>query len=189
MALTAEQREQVEQNLHLVSKTISRFITTHNDIPGMEYDDLYQIGCLALCKAAQSYRASGKASFATYAGVVIRNRLYDHCRHVNHLQSHILYLDSSLKEDEPGCFLDYAVSEHPANRTDSLLFSLLLTKKEEYGGIAAKGIDALLLKANGFSGKEIAKMYRVKPNHVSAWISRANSRLRREPFILEAIEP
>lgn len=29
------------------------------------------------------------------------------------------------------------------------------------------------LKLDGLSGSEIAKLYHVKPNHVSAWISRA----------------
>ena len=35
------------------------------------YDDLFQIGCVGLCKAADTYKA-GKASFSTYAYMLIR---------------------------------------------------------------------------------------------------------------------
>ena len=46
---------QVEDYLYLVSTVIFLYITPHTDITGMEYDDLYQTGCLALCDAAASY--------------------------------------------------------------------------------------------------------------------------------------
>lgn len=189
MALTAQQQKQVEQNLNLVHKIIRCSITTHNDITGMEYDDLFQTGCLALCDAVKSYCPDRNACFATFAGIVIRNRLYDYCRHINHIQSHLLYLDSSLKDSEETSHLDCLASSLPEEVTSGHLFTLLLSVKEEYDGITAKGIEALLLKARGYTGKEIARMYRVKPNHVAAWISRANSRLRQEPRVLDAVEP
>lgn len=188
MRLTAEQREQVEQNLVLVSKTISLFITTHTDITGMEYDDLYQTGCLALCAAVQSYCPTKNTSLTTYATTVIRNRLYDYCRHINRIQSRILYLDTALRNDGNDSFLNSMETRPPEDITSDRLLPLLLTIKGEWKGIAAKGIDALLLKTSGYSGNEIARMYRVKPNHVSAWISRANKRLRQEPRILATLE-
>lgn len=187
MELTAKQRELVEQNLELVPKTISLFITTHNDITGMEYDDLYQTGCLALCDAIQSYCPDKNASLSTYAVIVIRNRLYDYCRHVNCIQSRLLYLDSSSGDDGYGSFLDSMAAEQPKDITTDHLLTLLLTVREEWNGIAAKGIDALLLKTSGYTSNEIAHIYRVKPNHVSAWISRANKRLRQEPRVLSVL--
>lgn len=177
---------QVEDYLYLVSTVIFLYITPHTDITGMEYDDLYQTGCLALCDAAASYHEEKAASFPTYAAVVIRNRLYDYCRHMYHIHSRLLYLDADLSEDGEGTFLQNQVLEPaaPANG----LFPLLLEIRKEYSGITAKGVEALLLRATGYTGKEIARMYRVKPNHVSAWISRASSRLKKDPRVLTAAE-
>ena len=42
---------------------------------GMEAEDLFQEGLLGLHRAACTYREDGEASFGTYAGVCIRNRL------------------------------------------------------------------------------------------------------------------
>ena len=42
---------------------------------GMEPDDLFQEGLLGLLNAVESYNADGKASFRTYAGVCIRNKI------------------------------------------------------------------------------------------------------------------
>lgn len=187
MALTPQQQKKVEQNLGLVHKVICCYITTHNDITGMEYDDLYQTGCLALCDAVQSYCPKRDVSFTTYANIVIRNRLYDYCRHINHIQSRLLYLDSSIVDDGETSHLDYIASDPPTEFASGHLITLLLSLKKEYSGITAKGVEALLLKANGYTGKEIAQIYCVKPNHISAWISRANSKLRQDPRILAAV--
>lgn len=50
---------------------------------GMEADDLMQEGFLALHSAVNTYRESSGASFATYAGVCIRNRLISAVRSAN----------------------------------------------------------------------------------------------------------
>ena len=42
---------------------------------GIEKDDLFQEGLLGLLNAVESYNADGKASFRTYAGVCIRNKI------------------------------------------------------------------------------------------------------------------
>lgn len=184
MTQRANEQIRVEDYLYLVATVISVYITPHTDITGMEYDDLYQTGCLALCKAASSYCAKKEASFATYAAVVIRNQLYDYCRRMNHIHSRLLYLDASLSEDGEDTFLQSQVLNQAG--ASSELFPLLLEIHEEYSGIAAKGVEALLLQADGYTGKEIAKMYHVEPNHIYAWISRACSRLRKDPRILAA---
>ena len=95
-------------------------------------------------------------------------------------------MDADLSEDGEGTFLQNQVLEPaaPANG----LFPLLLEIRKEYSGITAKGVEALLLRATGYTGKEIARMYRVKHNLVSAWISRASSRLKKDPRVLAAAE-
>ena len=44
--MTLAQQELVSQNLNVVDIIIRKYITVRPDIPGMEYDDLYQIGSL-----------------------------------------------------------------------------------------------------------------------------------------------
>ena len=49
----------------------------------MEYDDLYQIGAIGLCKAASRYKQSKQAAFSTYAFHVIKNTIIDYLRGLN----------------------------------------------------------------------------------------------------------
>ena len=77
IVLTAEQQLLVENSLEFVHWTIANLIPKSNC--RMEYDDLFQEGCVALCHAAASYH--GGTSFKTYAITVIRNHLIDCCRY------------------------------------------------------------------------------------------------------------
>lgn len=76
IVLTAEQQLLVENSLEFVHWTIAKLIPKSSC--HMEYDDLFQEGCVALCHAAASYH--GSTSFKTYAITVIRNHLIDCCR-------------------------------------------------------------------------------------------------------------
>ena len=98
LPLNNQERLLVEEHLNLVEKTIYNNITINESIQGLGYDDLYQIGCEALCHAAQSYKNGNGASFATFAKVVIYNRLISHCRKVIQVQNPLEYMDAPLKE-------------------------------------------------------------------------------------------
>lgn len=80
--LTYEQQILVEQNLGLVKRVIARYIKTNENIYGLGYDDLYQEGTAALCRAAATY-AEGHAKFTTYASTIVKNHLIDCCRAAN----------------------------------------------------------------------------------------------------------
>lgn len=54
--LNALQRQRVEDHLPLVEQVLRRSIKTNETVDGMGHDDLYQEGCIALCRAAVSYR-------------------------------------------------------------------------------------------------------------------------------------
>ena len=75
------QRQRVEDHLALVEQVLRRSIKTNETVDGMGHDDLYQEGCIALCRAAVSYREE-MGSFPAYAKVVIRNHLLDRCREI-----------------------------------------------------------------------------------------------------------
>lgn len=75
------QRQRVEDHLALVEQVLRRSIKTNETVDGMGYDDLYQEGCIALCRASVSYREE-MGAFPAYAKVVIRNHLLDRCREI-----------------------------------------------------------------------------------------------------------
>ena len=72
----------IETHLNCVRWTISRFISVNEGVCGLEYDDLYQEGCIALWRAAETFDEQQGAQFHSYAISVIRNHLLDYCRRV-----------------------------------------------------------------------------------------------------------
>ena len=76
MTLTVEQQRIVEENLGLVRAVLSRCVSSPGSTGIYSYDDLFQIGCIALCEAVIEYQP-GRAVFSTYAFVAIRNRIYN----------------------------------------------------------------------------------------------------------------
>ena len=171
--------ELVEQHLHVVIWIIRKDIRINENIQGLGFDDLYQVGCLALCHAAERY--DGRVLFETFAKTVVRNRLYDHCSAAAKRR-----IWQSCDGENCAYVLNLSYKD-----TDSLseqaAIDALLQAKSHFTGSARKGIEALELKIKGYSGKEIAEMYGVKPNLVGAWISKAAKKLREDRTFLDAI--
>ena len=182
--LTPEQQVLVEQNLDLVRSCVLRCIDLDESVCGMGYDDLYQEGCVALCHAAASYDSQAGAKFSTYASAVIRNHLLDHCRYLQakRRSAPVISLDSY---DEDGVSREHlAACDDSDNQLNRLCLAQLLEHgRRAYHGTARLGIEALELKARGYTGADIAQLYGVRPNLVGAWISRATAKLKSD-FIL-----
>ena len=66
----AEREKFIEENLGLVHSLCRRFIGR-----GIEYDDLYQAGCVGLIKAADGFDRSRGLCFSTYAVPVVLGEL------------------------------------------------------------------------------------------------------------------
>ncbi|WP_326975339.1 sigma-70 family RNA polymerase sigma factor [Caproiciproducens sp. R1] len=186
--LTPSQRILVEDHLSVVGWVIFHYIKVNETIYGFSYDDLYQEGCIWLCRAAVSYDAS-VAKFKTYAKTVIRNGLISYCRTMCKKQKRMLFLTC----EQGWLLLDgqkLATQENDFDATFSYLevISLLEPLKRVYKGVARLGIEALQLKVQGLSVSEIACHYGVKPSHVGAWISRAAQKLRDNPSFLTALD-
>lgn len=175
------QRALVEANLSLVGQTIARHIRYNEGICGMGYDDLYQEGCCALCRAAMTYDLAGQTPFSAYARPVIRNHLLDHCRRVQRQWEHLptVSLDVPVSEDiPPPEYWLLEVNDQEAWDAQILVDQLLEHGRRACTGVARLGVEALALKIKGYTGADIARMYHTKPNHVGAWISRAAEKLR-----------
>ena len=75
IALTDTQRDMVEANMDVVRWAIHTSVQVNEQRYGFGYDDLFQEGCIWLCKAAVTYDPDGGASFPTYAQKVVENGL------------------------------------------------------------------------------------------------------------------
>ncbi len=67
--------ELVERNTGLVKSIVKRFLGR-----GVDYDDLYQIGCMGLVKAINNYDVSYNVRFSTYAVPMIAGEIKRHLR-------------------------------------------------------------------------------------------------------------
>ena len=139
---------------------------------------------LGLCLAAQGY--DGVRPFPAYAREVIWHQLLHHFKDLSRNPKTLsmeyetdggLSFSESLA-DEANVVYE---AENRMNREE------LKALEERYQGTVRKGIQAMALKLDGLSGSEIAKLYRVKPNHVSAWISRAQHRLLQNQTLLKLV--
>ena len=187
LRLTADQQLLVEENTNIVHWTILRRIRQNRRVCGLEYDDLFQEGCLRLCLAARPFRP-GKVPFATYAKKFVYHGLVRHCRRVAARDRHMTRPDTQedadflLEQSEDRRSDSYAAARSLAETLD-----LLERYKQNYAGTTRRGIEAMELQLQGMRLTDIAKQYDVPPNHVGAWISRATSKLREETGLRETL--
>ena len=177
--LTPDQQKLVEENLDLPDILLRTKIHPIETIRGMEFDELYQCGCLALCRAAATYDHS--TQFRTYASRVVYNAMIDQCRTAQKHYGNMLSYDAAVGDEEDS----HSIFLQASDAVDDTVLVGELTKlldeaKKTYKGAVLKGIEAIELQLKGYSGAEIARMYGVKNNNVTSWISKARSALGKE---------
>lgn len=166
--LTKEQRIKVEENMGLVGKVIQDCVHTLGAGSMLDYDDLFQIGCLGLCKAAQTDKPGHTVAFSTYAYRLIRNEIYSQLERVTRRGREVATDPSEL----PCTVLDDDTPEQREACT-----ALLERAEAEATGVTAKGFQAIRLLMDGYSSREIGERFGVPANHVTAWVSRARKAL------------
>ena len=189
--LNEEQRTLVEQALPLVSWTIRRYISSNESVAGLGFDDLYQEGCTALCRAAMAYLPD-RGVFSTFAVTVIRNHLIGYCRKIA-AQARELPSVSLEELVEGGREIEVDETGLPEETDIVARISIEQTlrhRKNRYTGSAKLGIEVLELKVlGGYGVTEIARYYGSKPNVVGAWMSRAAKKIREDAADGELPEP
>lgn len=187
ISLNNQQQKLVEENLGIVKLAIHKSIIVNDNLYGFEYDDLYQEGCIWLCKAALSFDESRDIKFATFAEKVVTNGLRTYCRLMCGKQKHHILLPAQSEPNEDSYSLEKVPAEDMLGRLfeEQDVFLLLQKCKQQYTGTARLGIEAIEWKVKGLSGAEIAKIYDVKPNLVGAWISRAAQRLKKNHAFMQ----
>ena len=181
MRMTKEQVKLVEDNIRIVNIVIKANIILNNSNPDFTYEEIYQIGCMALCDAAMKYRSDKGAEFFTFAYGVVERRIIDHCRKAVCRHKHA-----------GGSFDDVSDSLEVQMRTGSMeeqrylkkLIAITKYAKSRYTGVILKGVEAIEFKALGYSGREIADLYGVKTNNVSSWVAKARRKLRSDPEVM-----
>lgn len=167
MTLNDAQRKQVEDNMGLVGKVIKDRVHNVNGLGIYTYDDLFQIGCIGLCKAAATDKGG---CFSTYAYRLIRNEI---C-------SALIYANRRAGKEvptEPKVLSTYEAEIVP-QQTDNTLTDLLDEAEQVTSGVTKKGIQAIRLMANGYTAREIGEQMGASANNVTAWVSRAKRYLR-----------
>ena len=180
--MTEYQCKLVEENLDIIDWVIRCRVKVNGQVL-QTYEDFYQIGCEALCRAALAYHPE-RGTFSPLGSRDVYNAIIDHCRKQNMLQQ---YNADLTDEDGGNQFLFDSVSID-GNIEDRVfgkeVWAAFRQCKEKQSGTILRGMEALELKSIGFTTREIAQRYDTTVNSVNAWISKARVVLRNEPDIL-----
>ena len=178
MQLTEKQKLIVEENMGLVVKVINDKVRNVDQGIHYSFDDLFQIGCIGLCKAAATDKGG---CFSTYAYRLIWNEICDD-------------LIRSSRIDRYHCYLneDHITSEliHWEDPCLNLLEQKVILEavKERAIGMTAKGIACLELAAQGYTSAEIGKQMNAEAATVRMWMTSARRFLKEQPELKSCIE-
>ncbi len=172
MVLTESQKIVVENNMGLVGKVMRDKLHGGSALSYYTHDDLFQIGCIGLCKAAATDK--GIACFSTYAYRLIWNEICDALIFATRRVAYEAELDAS--------FLNAAPARQSIPSPESLDLKTILRRALENAPEGMrKGLAAALLMAEGYTSREAGMKLHMSANSVRALASRARRYLRESP--------
>ena len=164
MRLTEQQRVKVVENMGLVGKVINDRVHVYGS--GVDsYNDLFQTGCIGLCKAAATDKGG---CFSTYAYRLIWNEICTALRKNAALRAHEYAMGEVLPEARGS-------GSDPELRI--ALTDMLRKVRREANPTVRKGIDGMELLAAGYTCREIGEREHTAANVVSARVSQARKYL------------
>ena len=173
MKLTPEAQRKVEDNLGLIHKVINDKVHGPYQLGIYSREDLFQIGCIGLCKAAATDKGG---NFSTYAYRLIWNQICDALIYSTRRQANEVTYDVSpytAEADENDLALGIAIDQ------------ALEKAKLEAPPSTVKGIEAIRLMADGFTCREIGEQMGATDKVVAAWISKARKFLKSRKDVLD----
>lgn len=174
MRLTEEQQRKVSENIRLVQKVINDKVHGPVQLGIYSYEDIFQIGCIGLCKAAATDKGG---TFSTYAYRLIWNEICDALIYATRRQATETASDIlPLVLEEPG------TAEEDLQLEMDIRSALEAAGREAFGCVV-KGIEAMVKMSRGYTSREIAEEHGVSAKHVCAWISKARKYLKNRPEI------
>ncbi len=172
MKLSNEHQRKVEENLGLVYKVINDKVHGPYQLGIYSREDLFQIGCIGLCKAAVTDKGG---NFSTYAYRLIWNQICDALIYSTRRQANEVTLDPlPFLPETDDTDIELGISIKQA----------LEKAKLEAPPSTAKGIDALVLMTEGYTCKEIGARSGATDKQVTAMVSKARKFLRERKEIL-----
>ncbi len=170
MKLTKEQQKVVEENMGLVGRVIKDKVHNVNQLGIYTYDDIFQIGCIGLSKAAATDKGG---CFSTYAYRLIWNEICDALIYATRRMEKEQLMDDSVQYENPTRDFDPIISLD--------IHDVLKTAKENANPSTRRGIIAIEMQAQGYSCKEIGERMKASANLVTAWMAKARKYLRQIP--------
>ena len=179
MIMTDEQKKLVEANIGLVWHSIKNYVKS-----AIGDDDVYQIGCMGLIKAAQNYDPS-RSSFATFAVKCIVGEIYKYFRHQRSVKETMNYKayhmeDIIYRHEKDEITLLDAIELRKRSGEDEAFTNLLI---QEAISVLHTLPDTqyksfLLYYMQGFNQPEIARMLDTSQAQISRYLSRATKKLK-----------
>lgn len=179
MVLTEEQKAVVENNICLVRKVMKDRLHGGNALSYYSYEDLFQIGCIGLCKAAATDKGTG--CFSTYAYRLIWNEICDALIFATRRVS------SEVELKEASFAMSPAVPGIPSAESLDLRKVLDSVVKDAPVG-HRKALMAAMLMAEGYSSREVGQKLQIPANSARSLASRARRYLREKPELAGLFE-
>ena len=171
MELTRAQQQKVEENMGLVGKVIKDKVHGINQHGAYSYEDLYQIGCFGLCKAAATDKGG---CFSTYAYRLIWNEICDELIKTTRL------VQREESADAIGIIRDKDAATPDPFHTIGFRHALEKAKVQA-SGATLKGIQCLELASQGFSSKDIGQIHHAEAATIRMWMTKARRYLQTIP--------
>ena len=172
MKLNEEMQKKVEENLGLIHKVINDKVHGPYQMGIYSREDLFQIGCIGLCKAAATDKGG---NFSTYAYRLIWNQICDALIYSTRRQTHETIYDVTPYTAEPddndfelGLAIDQALKKAKLDAPPS----------------TAKGIDAIILMSEGYTCGEIGEQIGATDKQVTAMVTKARKFLKERKDVL-----
>lgn len=148
----------VTEHLGLVGDVISKY--KYKPPYGMDEDDLYQVGCIGLMKAAKKYRPESGEAFSTVAFLWIRSELSSLYDHSNRAKRQAKVIDLYTQTTENGAILAEIIPDNKRFEDDVAVRETIekLTNKEPV---------IVSLMAQGYTQLEVAKVLGITHQRVS----------------------
>lgn len=171
--MTEAQQKKVTDNMGLVNKVIREKVHSPYNVGMFTYDDLYQIGCVGLCKAATTDKGG---TFSTYAYRLIWNEICDALIYATRRQSHEI-----LIEDEEQLADYHTDMNYEEKHKREVTRAAVEKAKDSATPFVARCIDVLLRHTAGETCKEIGATMGISDKQVAAYVSKARKYLKSHP--------
>ena len=171
MTLTERQQCIVEENMGLVGRVIKDKVHVLGQEGAFTYDDLFQIGCIGLCKAAATDKGG---CFSTYAYRLIWNEICDTLVKTTRINQN----ETIMEANE----IMRGVQENiPDPLEASELKQILESARNSADGVTANGIQCLMLSAWGYTSCDLANIFNATASAVRMWMTKGRRYLKDFP--------